>query len=80
MEQTGERYTAARRNAVREAEPPEVGEPERRVSTEAVVAATGRPWEEWFALLDEWGAPGDRTARSPRASGSSASPAGGRSP
>ncbi len=27
-----------------------------RVSEEAVVRRTGRPWDEWFAILDHWGA------------------------
>jgi len=29
-----------------------------RVSDEAVVRRTGRPWDEWFAILDRWGATG----------------------
>ena len=27
-----------------------------RVSDEAVARSTGRPWDEWFDLLDRWGA------------------------
>jgi hypothetical protein len=57
MEKTGERYTTARARVVRDAEP----EPEfdRRVSDEALVARTGRTWDEWFGALDAW----DATAR-----------------
>ena len=28
----------------------------RRISEEAVREKTGRPWEEWFSILDGWGA------------------------
>jgi hypothetical protein len=64
MEKTGERYTAARRHVVDErAAAPEPVEPAReRVSEEAVVRNTGRSWEEWFAVLDDW----DATTRSHR--------------
>lgn len=27
----------------------------RRISNEAVLAKTGKGWEEWFRILDEWG-------------------------
>ena len=57
MEKTGESYTAARRQLIATGETPDsapVYEP--RLSDETVRAATGRGWEEWFALLDEWGA------------------------
>ncbi len=53
MEKTGERYTAARRHVVgAEPEPDLSG----LASDEAVTRATGRPWAEWFAVLDAWGA------------------------
>jgi len=29
----------------------------RRISEESVRARTDRGWEEWFRILDEWGAP-----------------------
>jgi hypothetical protein len=57
MDKTGERYTAARRHVV------EAGAAEAEAETlagltsdETLVARTGRPWADWFALLDEWGA------------------------
>lgn len=55
MEKTGERYAAARAQLlpVEEDQAPEY---EPRMSPDAVRAATGREWSEWFALLDEWGA------------------------
>jgi uncharacterized protein DUF4287 len=54
MAKTGERYTAARRILI--AEPPPSFEPP--MSVEKVVSATGRSWDAWFGLLDEWGAAG----------------------
>ena len=57
MEKTGESYTAARLRLIEGGEtpptPPTAVEP--RVSAAAVKSATGRTWEEWFELLDEWG-------------------------
>jgi hypothetical protein len=57
MEKTGERYTAARRHVVEGSEP-EVETPDLTglTSDETLAARTGRPWAEWFALLDEWSA------------------------
>ena len=54
MEKTGESYTAARAQLLPKAE----AEPEweARISAEKVRDRTGRTWNEWFALLDEWGA------------------------
>jgi hypothetical protein len=52
MERTGERYTTARAHVVREPEPDLSG----LASDDALVAATGRGWNEWFTLLDAWGA------------------------
>ena len=75
MAKTGERYTAARQNLLREhqsATPNHAGEresaqrtlPPRQaepgMSDEAVQRATGKTWDAWFSLLDDWGA----TARS----------------
>ena len=51
MAKTGESYTAARRQLLDRTPPLE-----QRVSDDAVERATGRPREQWFALLDEWGA------------------------
>lgn len=69
MEKTSESYTAARRQLLAQIEPEPVEGPapdpdltntgvsENRVSGEAVVAKTGRDWDSWFTLLDDWGAP-----------------------
>jgi hypothetical protein len=80
MDKTSERYTAARRQLLANADPdadaaaeaaattprPAVPPTEPRpadapgatrpYSDEAVRANTGRTWDEWFALLDRWGA------------------------
>jgi hypothetical protein len=52
MAKTGERYTAARRNVVKL--PSRVAEP--GMSDAAVERGTGKTWDEWFAILDAWGA------------------------
>lgn len=52
MEKTGESYTAARAQLLPEPEP----EWEARISADKVRERTGRTWNEWFALLDAWGA------------------------
>ena len=57
MEKTGESYTAARavllagKDQSRPAEQPWLA-----TSDERIRERTGRGWEEWFDLLDEWGA------------------------
>ena len=51
MEKTGESYTAARAQLIPDAEP----EWEARISAEKVRERTGRTWNQWFTLLDEWG-------------------------
>jgi uncharacterized protein YndB with AHSA1/START domain len=68
MDKTSERYTTARRQllakAASDAPPAEpvaaapVDAPgaRRPYSDEVVRANTGHTWDEWFALLDEWGA------------------------
>jgi hypothetical protein len=64
MTKTGERYAAARRHVVRDREaaaeppplPPRVGEP--TMSDDSIRRGTGRGWDEWFRLLDDWGATG----------------------
>jgi hypothetical protein len=55
MEKTGESYTAARRSLLAAAESKTSG-PTLTVSDEVIRRRTGRGWEEWFDLLDEWGA------------------------
>jgi uncharacterized protein YndB with AHSA1/START domain len=56
MEKTGERYTAARA-ALLTAEGSKSPEQQAlATSDEAIRARTGRGWEEWFDLLDQWGA------------------------
>jgi hypothetical protein len=59
MDKTGESYTAARAMllAAEEADAPVLA-----TSEENIVRRTGRGWEEWFDLLDEWGAD-ERTHR-----------------
>ncbi|MGP4111692.1 DUF4287 domain-containing protein [Streptomyces sp. 4N509B] len=65
MDKTGESYTAARRQLLADSasSTTETGSRTpvrpltRRMSDDAVRARTGRGWDEWFALLDEWGAP-----------------------
>ena len=58
MAKTGESYTAARRQLIASGERPATGAAsyEPPVSDEAAREATGRGWQEWFAILDEWGA------------------------
>jgi len=55
MEKTGESYTAARRLLL--AAPESAAErPWLATSDEAIRQRTGRGWEQWFDVLDEWGA------------------------
>jgi hypothetical protein len=62
MAKTGESYTAARMMLLR-AEPSNgTGAPTLKTSDEKIRRRTGRGWEEWFAILDEWGA-ADRSHR-----------------
>jgi uncharacterized protein YndB with AHSA1/START domain len=56
MEKTGESYTAARA-VLLAAEVASASEgPALSVSDAVIRERTGRGWEEWFDLLDEWGA------------------------
>ena len=56
MEKTGESYTAARAMLLRaEAHKPADG-PRLATSDEKIRERTGHGWEEWCAMLDEWGA------------------------
>jgi Domain of unknown function (DUF4287) len=56
MEKTGERDTAARRHVADAKRPANAPETSDRPSADAVVQRTGKTWNEWFAILDEWGA------------------------
>ena len=56
MEKTGESYTAARAMLLRAEEPAGSTLPRLKTSDENIRRRTGRGWEEWFAILDEWGA------------------------
>ena len=58
MEKTGESYTAARARLLAADEP----KPRLATSDERIRERTGRGWEEWFDLLDDWGAT-ERTHR-----------------
>jgi hypothetical protein len=62
MEKTGESYTAARAMLLAADEPKDSGPPVLMTSDEAIRERTGRGWEEWFDMLDEWGA-AERTHR-----------------
>jgi hypothetical protein len=55
MEKTGESYTAARAMLL-SGEERRAEEPPLLASDERIRERTGRGWEEWFDLLDEWGA------------------------
>jgi hypothetical protein len=58
MQKTGESYTAARASLLGAREEPRATEkPPLATSDEAIRGRTGRGWEEWFDLLDAWGAP-----------------------
>ena len=58
MEKTGEAYAAARTALL--SPPPEESTPagtrDLATSDDSIRQRTGRGWEEWFDLLDEWGA------------------------
>ena len=63
MEKTGESYTAARAVLLAGKDQPQAAEqPWLATSDERIRERTGRGWEEWFDLLDEWGA-AERTHR-----------------
>ena len=55
MEKTGESYTAARASLLAADAPKAAEGPALSMSDEAIRRTTGRGWEEWFDLLDEWG-------------------------
>jgi len=56
MEKTGESYTSARAALLAAVDPKATEGPTLSMSDEAIRGKTGRGWEEWFDLLDEWGA------------------------
>jgi hypothetical protein len=62
MGKTGESYTAARATLLAADATKGAEKPPLATSDEAIRNRTGRGWEEWFDLLDEWGAP-QRTHR-----------------
>jgi hypothetical protein len=62
MEKTGESYTAARAMLLVAEEPAAAEAPALPTSDEEIRRRTGRGWEDWFDLLDEWGA-ADRSHR-----------------
>ena len=56
MDKTGESYTAARAVLLAAEEPAGPARPPLATSDQAIRERTGRGWEQWFDLLDEWGA------------------------
>ena len=56
MDKTGESYTAARAMLLTAEGPEAAPEPAFTMSDEAIRGRTGRGWEEWLDLLDDWGA------------------------
>ncbi len=60
MEKTGERYAAARRALIQQADEPRkrvwVAQPE--VGDDAVSEATGKGWEQWCDIIDCWAGQG----------------------
>jgi hypothetical protein len=56
MGKTGESYTAARAVLLAGSNGDAPQEVQLTVSDEVIRRRTGRGWEEWFDLLDEWGA------------------------
>jgi hypothetical protein len=62
MGKTGESYTAARAALLRPVEQKPAERPPLATSNEHIGRRTGHGWEEWFDLLDAWGAAG-RTHR-----------------
>ena len=56
MDKTGESYTAARAALLAADESKAAEAPALTASEEVIRRRTGRGWEEWFDMLDEWGA------------------------
>lgn len=66
MQKTGQSYTAARAALLAADEPKATDGPALAVSDAVIRERTGRGWEEWFDLLDDWGAaqrPAKKTRR-----------------
>ena len=55
MAKTGESYTAARRHIVKTAAKPRL-DVDLGKSDESILKGSGKTWDEWFAILDKWGA------------------------
>jgi hypothetical protein len=56
MDKTGESYAAARVMLLAAQETRADRKPPLATSDEEITRRTGRGWEAWFDLLDEWGA------------------------
>jgi len=56
MEKTGESYAAARASLLAAEDQPATAGPTLTTSDDTIRRRTGRGWEEWLDLLDEWGA------------------------
>jgi hypothetical protein len=56
MAKTGESYTAARAMLLRAEDANGTAQLRLATSDERIRQRTGHGWEEWFAMLDEWGA------------------------
>ena len=58
MAKTGESYTAARRMLIADGDRPESAAVEFKppVAEERMIEATGRGWQAWFEILDDWNA------------------------
>ena len=56
MAKTCESYTAARAMLLRGEGPKGASEVRLATSDEKIRQRTGRSWEQWFAILDDWGA------------------------
>jgi hypothetical protein len=56
MEKTGESYTTARASLLSAEEPKAPQDAAFTVSDDAIRRRTGLGWEQWFDILDEWGA------------------------
>ena len=62
MDKTGESYTAARARLLRADHEDALKDVKLATSDESIRRRTGRGWEEWFEMLDGWGA-ANRTHR-----------------
>ena len=56
MDKTGESYAAARASLLAAEQPKTVEQLPLATSDGSIRERTGRGWEEWFDLLDQWGA------------------------